>query len=200
MVADELREKRLATGLSQKEVAAACGLSRSTYSRIETASFEHVSLTAVSAASAAMGLDVWMRLFPGPEPLRDAASLKRLQRVRDVVSPPLVCATEVALPQDPSRPFEQRAWDALVTGNGRRTGMELEMGLRDAQAVERRMDLKRRDDPVDSFVFLVADTKHNRLVLREYPNLFPDLARLTFRQLATFLRAGIHPPNALVLV
>jgi hypothetical protein len=33
--------------------------------------------------------------------------------------------------------------------------------LRDVQAVRRRHELKRRDDPTDSFVLLLADTRHN---------------------------------------
>ena len=78
--------------------------------------------------------------------------------------------------------------------------MEMEMRIRDAQALERRMELKWRDDPVDSLVLLVADTKHNREILRGHPNLFPRLARLTYRELIRQLRAARHPPTALVLV
>lgn len=78
--------------------------------------------------------------------------------------------------------------------------MEMEMRIRDGQELERRIALKRRDDPVDNFVLLVADTHANRRVLRENPQLFPNLARLTYTTLVGFLRAGQHPPNALVLV
>lgn len=76
----------------------------------------------------------------------------------------------------------------------------MEMRITDAQALERRINLKRRDDPADSFILLVADTHANRRVLREHPELFPDLARLTFSRLTTLLAAGQHPSDALVLV
>jgi hypothetical protein len=66
--------------------------------------------------------------------------------------------------------------------------------------LERRLELKRRDDPVDNLLVLVADTDINRRVLREYPGLFPGLARLTFREMTRFLAAGLHPPSCLVLV
>lgn len=76
----------------------------------------------------------------------------------------------------------------------------MEMRVRDAQATERRINMKRRDDAVDSLVVLVADTHANRRVLRENPGLFPGLARLTFGTLTRLLRAGQHPPDALVFV
>ncbi len=74
------------------------------------------------------------------------------------------------------------------------------MRLHDAQALERRLNLKRRDDPVDSFVLLLADTRHNRRVLAEHPQLFVDLPRLPVRVLTACMAAGQHPPSCLALV
>jgi len=74
------------------------------------------------------------------------------------------------------------------------------MRLRNAQALQRRIGLKRRDDPVDSMVLLLADTHTNRRALRDSPDLFPGYPRLTFRELTRVLRAGQHPPSALVFV
>ena len=88
----------------------------------------------------------------------------------------------------------------MILGAGRRTGVELEMRLRDAQAAERRINLKRRDDPVDGFLLLIADTRTNRRVLREFPDLFGDLARLRQRTVIAALEAGEHPPTGLLLV
>jgi len=76
----------------------------------------------------------------------------------------------------------------------------MEMRLTDAQALERRLELKRRDEPVDSFVLLVANSRHNQRVLAEQPRLFPDLTRLSFGELTRLLRSGQHPPNSLVIV
>jgi hypothetical protein len=56
--------------------------------------------------------------------------------------------------------------------------IELEMRLRDVQAVRRRHELKRRDDPPDHFMLLIADTRHNRRALAEVADLFAELPRL----------------------
>ena len=78
--------------------------------------------------------------------------------------------------------------------------MELEMRVTDAQELERRVELKRRDDRSDHFVLLLAATHHNRRVLRENPTLFPSLQRITYAALTRLLAAGTHPPDCLVLV
>lgn len=74
------------------------------------------------------------------------------------------------------------------------------MRLRDSQALERRIGLKRRDDPADRFVLLVAATHGNRRVLATSPTLFADLPRLGPRALCRHLAAGEHPPSCLVVV
>ena len=88
----------------------------------------------------------------------------------------------------------------MTTGAGKRTAVEVEMRIRDAQALERRLDLKRRDDPVDNLVVVVTDTAINRRVLREHPTLFTVLARLTLREMTRFLDSGLHPPSCLGLI
>ena len=115
------------------------------------------------------------------------------------VSPPLAARTEVALPQRADAPTEQRAWDLMVTGAGKRTAMELEMRLRDAQILERRIRLKLRDDPVDAFVLLVANTRTNREVLSQHPDLL-GLPRLTPGSVLRALRDGRHPPSGTVFL
>jgi hypothetical protein len=37
-------------------------------------------------------------------------------------------------------------------------------------------------------------------MLRQHADLFPDLTRLTFRELVRLLRSGQHPPSSVVLV
>jgi hypothetical protein len=74
------------------------------------------------------------------------------------------------------------------------------MRLRDVQAMRRRIDLKRRDDPTDEFLLLIADTRSNREVLREFAALFADLPRLRPSFARDALAAGRHPPTGLLLV
>jgi len=200
MLGEEYRDKRVAVGLSQQRVAGAAGISRSSYIRIERGRMDRLSIVTASRIAAVLGLDLSVRSYPGPNPMRDAAHAERLARVLRHVRPPLTCQLEAPLRQHEGRPFEQRAWDAVAQSLGRRTAFEMEMRLRDGQALERRIELKRRDDPVDSLVLLVADTKSNRQVLRENPTLFASLARMTIGSVTRMLREGHHPPSALVLV
>jgi hypothetical protein len=88
----------------------------------------------------------------------------------------------------------------MVSGRGKRTGFEMEMRIRDGQALERRIELKRKDDHVDGVVLLLADTRNNRDMIQASPSLFPGMTRLTYRELARRLRSGQHPPTCLVFV
>jgi transcriptional regulator with XRE-family HTH domain len=199
-LSEEFRARRLEVGLSQSEVAASVGISRPSYTRIESGKFEALPVLTAAKVAAALGLELSVRVFPGANPLPGAAHGARLMSVLRCVAAPLTFRTEVPLPQRPDRPFEQRAWDAVVFGLGRRTGFEMEMRVRDAQALERRTNNKRRDDPVDSFVLLLADTRNNRRVLAENHQLFPGMARLTSREVVRILKSGQHPPTAVTFV
>jgi transcriptional regulator with XRE-family HTH domain len=196
---DEFRERRLAIGLSQASVGTAIGVSRSVYSRIENGKLTALGIVRAAQLGAVLGLDVSVRAFPGPAHIRDAGSQRRLEHVLAQIMPPLSGATEVPLPQLPDRATELRAWDLIVSGDGKRTAMELEMRLRDVQAVERRVGLKLRDDRVDGFVLLVADTRTNRAVLNSHRDLL-GLPRLTPAILFRALRSGRHPPSGIVLI
>lgn len=64
------------------------------------------------------------------------------------------------------RPGDKRAWDALIRIVDVRVGVEAETRARDAQALQRRLGLKRRDGGVDHVILLLAGTRHNRSFLR----------------------------------
>jgi hypothetical protein len=70
-------------------------------------------------------------------------------------------------------------------GRDKRTSVELEMQVRDGQALERRM---------------APDTRRNRQTLADHPELFPQLPRLTLSVIIKALRAGKHPPSGITLV
>jgi hypothetical protein len=96
--------------------------------------------------------------------------------------------------------MELRGWDALLLGHGKRTAVELEMRLRDAQATIRRQGMKRRDDPVDGFLLVLADTRTNRRVYAENADLWPDLPRLRSSRVLAAVEAGDHPPSGIVFI
>ncbi len=173
-VADELREARLGLGVSQEHVAAAARVSRPRYSKIERAKAPTLTIAEAGRLASVLGLDLWLRLYPGPEPLRDEASSRLLRSLLAHARAPL--------------------------GQRKRTAIELEMRLRDGQAVEPRIALKRRDDPTEAFLLAIAGTRANRRLLRANPGLFADLPRLRASDVLAALEAGRHPPTGLVLV
>ena len=146
-----------------------------------------------------LGLSPSVRVYPGGPPVRDAAHAVRLDRLLGLARPPLSWRAEVPLPRVGGQP-EQRAWDAMLFGRGERTAVELEMRLRDVQATRRRHELKRRDDPTEHFLLLIADTRTNRRVIAEFPDLFEGLPRLRPTTVRVVLGAGRHPPTGRLLV
>jgi transcriptional regulator with XRE-family HTH domain len=196
---DEILERRLTLGQSQDEVGRTSHMSRVRLRRIETGMATNLRLEELHRVCAVLGLSPSLRLFPSGAPVRDAAHATRLQRFLLLAQSPLSYRVEVPLPRT-TEFAELRAWDAMIFGAGKRTAIELEMRLRDIQALRRRIDLKRRDDPTEAFLLLVADTRHNRRVLAEFSDLFRDLPRLRPSTVRTALRAGLHPPSGLLLV
>jgi transcriptional regulator with XRE-family HTH domain len=196
---NEFRTARLALGLSQREVAHAARIDRADYSRIEAGKLVRVSLIVTYRIGAVLGLDVAATAFPGGRPIRDAGQAPRMQLLFASVGRPLSCRAEVPLPRRSDRP-ELRAWDGMLYGLGERTAVEHERRLYDLQAQIRRHRLKLRDDPVDHFLLVVADTKANRRVLSEYADLLADLPLLRTSSVLATLRRGQHPPTGIILL
>jgi hypothetical protein len=121
-----------------------------------------VSYETLALTGSLLGLDVPLRTFPSGEPIRDAAQLALLARFRVRLPPTMRWRTEVPL----AIPGDRRAWDAVIDGGAWRVPVDAESRLRDVQACSRRVALKRRDDRTEIIILLVADTRHNRHVLR----------------------------------
>ncbi len=101
--------------------------------------------------------------------------------------------TDAPLPWRDGVP-ERRAWDAIISGSNERTAVEQESRLTDIQATTRRHNEKRRDDPVDHFLMVVADTRHNRRVMAEFaPLLGAGLPKLRAAKVLNTLSQGQHP-------
>ena len=193
----EIRNARMSRGLSQSQVAAACGLSQSTIHRVEVAHATGLSLLDLSRVLSAVGLDLTARAYPGGSPVRDAGHAGLLARLRAILPVGTPWTYEVAFPGagDP------RAWDALVRVDGMRVAIEAETRPRDVQDLLRRLALKRRDGGVDRLVLLLADSRHNRTMLRAAGEAlrasFPIGSWLALED----LRAGRPPSDdALVLL
>jgi transcriptional regulator with XRE-family HTH domain len=193
----ELREARVGAGLSLREVGSAAGVSHSTLSRIERGRSPEASIVVLARVAATVGLELGVRLYPDGDPIRDAAQVSLLGRLRDRCSPKLRWQYEAPLPI----PGDRRAWDAVILGVGVRIGVEAETRLRDAQAVARRINLKQRDAEMDHVILLVADTRANRAAIAaaraELAELFPVAPRVALRALAEGRSPG---GNTLILL
>jgi transcriptional regulator with XRE-family HTH domain len=157
----EIREARLAGGISLRTAAASVGMSHSQLGRIERAELPNVSVGQLCRACAAVGLRFSGRAYPNGDPVRDRAQLALIARFRERLPADIPVRTEVPLPVD----RDQRAWDLVLGVTPEPVAVEAETRLRDLQALQRRIQLKQRDGGMISVVLLVNDTPANRHVL-----------------------------------
>jgi len=161
-VGRDIRQARLEHDLSQETTARAAGISSSSVSRIERGVAKRVPLDMVARVAATVGLALHLRAFPRGEPIRDAAHLALLARLRAHLPSTVRWQTEVPFPKF----ADLRAWDAVVRVAGILIAIEAETRVRDVQSLQRRLALKRRDGGADHLVLLLADTRHNRTFMR----------------------------------
>jgi transcriptional regulator with XRE-family HTH domain len=196
---DEFRERRLIQAVSQSHVAAAADLSRTRYGIIERGRPTTLTVDELNRIAAVLGMVPSIRVYPDGVPVRDVGHATKLRRFLEPVRQPVIVRIEVPLPVVEGRP-ERRAWDVVLFLGRKRCTVELEMRLRDVQEVRRRIDLKRRDDPSESFLLLVADTRLSRRVLDEFATLFDDLPRLRPSQVRASLAEGRLPRSGILLI
>jgi transcriptional regulator with XRE-family HTH domain len=196
-IGTELRIARNSAGLSQASVSRAAGVSRAEVSRIERGVAPWLNIVEAAELCAVVGLDLWMRTYAGGDPLRDAGHVALLRRFLDRVGGSLRVRTEVALP----RVGDPRAWDATISDRADTIGVEAESRLRDAQAFERRVALKRRDGGIERVVIVVADTRANRSALRAVrPTWRADYPLDTDEIMRAFGAGSLPPAGGVSLV
>jgi transcriptional regulator with XRE-family HTH domain len=193
----EARSVRLASGLSQEDVSAALGISRSQYSRIERGHSTDLSIPMATRLFAVLGYELAVKAHPAGDPIRDAAHAALLERFHSVLHPSLVWRTEVPLPivGDP------RAWDAVIRSQTFRAGVEAETRFRDQQALDRRLALKERDGDLDLLILIVLDSRPNRDALRMHSEWVKQRFPVPGPRALELLAAGLNPGgNALILL
>jgi transcriptional regulator with XRE-family HTH domain len=193
----EIRGARLIHGSSIETVAAAIGISPSQVGRIERGVLPTVSVDQLARLGAAVGLDIRVRSYPGPDPTLDTGQIRLLNRLRSRLDADLTFRTEVPLPTL----GDQRAWDALVGGlDGDDLPVDAETRLVDLQSQVRRVTLKLRDSGFDAVLLVVSDSRRNRQVLAGAGSIlatdFPVTGRTALRELA----AGRHPGGSSIVV
>ena len=205
----ELRRARIGAGLTLAAVGRACGMSSSQVGRIERAVLRSATSVQLARIGAVVGLDVRLKAYPGPSPVRDVAQLAVMGRFAAAIHPALRMPVEVpVVPGEPGQqPWarDQRAWDGVLSGwlIGPDDPMpaEFDSRLYDFQAQVRRLQLKRRDGNVEEVLWIVANTHANRRAAREAATLIDELFPLPARAAMRALREGRRPKgSALIFV
>ena len=139
---------------------------------------------------AVTGLRLSIRTFPDGSPIRDAGHVALLRRLRERLSPAWAWRLEVPVwagqgPGDMGA--ERRRWDAVARIGGVSIAFEAETRLYDAQSQLARALSKQAAGGADRLVLVVAETHHNRRVLREIGPIvrsdFPIQPRVMFAAL-----------------
>ena len=195
-IGEELREARVQAALTQRALGAIVGISPAAIGRIERAEAPHVAYETLVLLASALGLDVPLRAYPNGDPVRDAAQLALLAGLRALLPKHLRHPTEVPL----GIAGDLRAWDLVIQGPGWSLPTEAETRLRDVQALRRRLALKCRDAGVDTMLLVVADTRHNRHVLRLAAAEFAETFPIRGRDALAALRRGEKPSGSAIIL
>ncbi len=193
----EIASARRAAGVSQRAVASRAGINASHLGRLERGELHRPSLDTLCRAARAAGLAASLKLYPDGPRLRDAGQIALLGRFEAVLARPLRMRREVPIPL----PGDQRAWDGRLTDGRLSASVEAEVHLHDVQALQRRVALKQRDDPgAGAVILLLAETAHNRRVLRASRDALREQFPLDGAAILRCLRAGRLPTLSGVLM
>ena len=196
-VGREIRGARISRGISLEAAGRRAGFSGTQLGRIERNAIERPSLDQLCRAARSVGLKPALRLYPDGAPIRDAGQIALLGRLEALLAPPLRLRREVPIPL----PGDLRAWDGRIDDGTHVASVEGEARLDDAQAVERRIQAKRRDDPGAGVVILVVNrTAHNRRILREHREALRAGFPLDGASIARELRRGRVPSTGGIIL
>lgn len=182
--------------MTLRELSRISGVSPAQISRIERGLLAHVAYETLVLLGSGVGLDVSIRAFPNGEPIRDAAQLALLARLRALLPRTVRLRSEVAL----GIAGDLRAWDAAIEAPTWWRPVEAESRLRDVQALQRRLRLKARDGGVEHVLLIVADTRHNRHVLRATADSLAETFPVSSGDARAALQAGRAPAASAVLL
>jgi hypothetical protein len=163
---------------------------------MERLGIRRITIDRLARVGAILGLELRLNLLPRGSPVRDAAHLALIRRLRPRVSVRLRWRTEVPIPL----PGDMRSADVVIDGAALGAMVEAETRLNDLQATERRARGKQRDLGLARLILLVADTRHNRAILEIHPELLERFPIAT-RACLLALRDGRDPGgDAIVLL
>jgi hypothetical protein len=163
------------------------GISDSQFGRCE---LDGLTIEQLALAAGGVGLRPRIRLYPDDDPIRDIAHARLLERFGRRLAPGIRWRLEVPISASPDR----RAWDANLSVADEIDALEAETRVRDGQALWRKVQLKRGDDPRVRFVIiLVADTHANRGAIAAVRESLRDELPLDGRTILHRLGRGESP-------
>ena len=195
----EIRVARQVIGKSLESVGRSSGISPSQAGRIERGCLPTASVEQLAKVGAAVGLDIRVRAYPGPDPVLEAGQVALLGRLRLRLHPNLLFRSEVPLPIL----GDQRAWDGFIdrlTGVANQLPVEAESRLIDGQGQLRRVMLKLRDSGLEHVLLLLADTRLNRAAVAATAAAFAVDFPVSPRRALAALAAGQHPGGSAVVL
>jgi transcriptional regulator with XRE-family HTH domain len=195
-IGEELREARFQAGLTQRQASDLAAISPAEVSRIERGQAPWVPYRTLVLIGAVLGLDLSLRAFPNGDRVRDAGQLALMSRIRSELPATIRLRPEVPL----GIPGGRRAWDGMLIAAGWTLPVEAETRLRDVQMLLRRLSLKSRDAGAGRLLLVVADTRHNRHVLRIAADEFAETFPVPGRRALAAIKRGQQPEGSSLLL
>ena len=156
-----------------------------------------MSIDRLARYAAVVGLQLSVRAYPAGSPIRDAAHVRLIGRFRARISSG-GWAWRAEAPV--AGHGDQRAWHGQLTRSGLVVATEMETRLRDIQALQRRIELKRRDGVVDRMLLVVADTRANRDAIAAAADVLGAAYPVSARVALAALAAGRDPGGDALIV
>ena len=194
-IADELREARLALGLTQAEVGRALAVNRSHVSRVERGRAAGMTVERLTRHAAVLGLRTSVKFYPAGAPLRDAAQARYIARFIARIGHAWRVRLDVPIPLR----GDLRGIDILLQGSCV-IAVEVVTRLRDLQALLRAAQLKQRDVGAERLIIVIAGTAANRRVLDQARATLLGTFDLDTRRTLAKLAAGQDPGRDAVVV
>jgi len=194
--AAELLTARRAAAISQRELGRQIRVSHTKIGKAERGEPDQLTIELAARMAAALGLQLSVTLHPDGNPVRDSGHLALLERFRARLGPGLRLRTEVPIPIEGDR----RSADAVVDGSAVTAMVEAETRIDDVQALERRLRAKQRDLGISRVILLVANTRHNRIVVANNPAIRASFPVSTRACLAAIGRGRAPDGDALVIL
>ena len=191
-VLSDIREARIAAGLSQAALARAIGLSPNTVSRMERGATPIEALPLAMLARA-VGLDLSLRAYAAGPAIRDIAQARLLERFFVRIGPGWPPSIEVPVGDG------SRAFDAVIRRGTAAAAIEAVTRLRNGQGQLRPILRKQAESGIGVVILLLSETETNRRALEALaPTLAHDFPASPREVLAALDRGELPTRNGIV--